>query len=303
MNEIGWLPTKNSPFGTAVEPQKTDPKQKANGDFAQVLAGTGSQAQQEARISQRSGLSTRAPASIPQSAVSPEGANGQDALASGIGAASIAQALNAQQAAYNSGSHVSDEAVAFNARPIVGPASFNHSPDEIFLAVNGGDTAQFAAARASLASSIGMQDGHIVLTQDQPGQIGRLPVSASPTTLPSSGIASPGVKDLNTTRVEPAALPQISGNSAKAEISSEAIARTGNRAASSAPVLQLSLAAAQSPAFAQLLANPAEYRLVIRGGRLNQDQREEVLREVRSALAQAGLPDLPIDLIDTGRQG
>ncbi|MEO0830708.1 MAG: hypothetical protein AAFY03_09640, partial [Pseudomonadota bacterium] len=54
----------------------------------------------------------------------------------------------------------------------------------------------------------------------------------------------------------------------------------------------------RSPAFAQVLASPSEYRLVIRSLRLSEDMRDLVLRAVRSGLAEFSLPQMPLSVFE-----
>lgn len=289
MNEIGWLPAKNSPFGSPAETQKASDTKDKSETFAAFLAKSDQaqrdQAPQRANKRQAAPSTTRAPASIPQSAVTREGTNSQNTPTSG---------LAAQQASYSAAPQVSDTAVAFNARPIVGPASFSHTADKVFAPIEGVDSEQFAAARASLGSHLGIDDGHLFIKADQPSNLVSAISVSAPRAAPVPGTAIAAATAPKNARIDAPAPAQISGNSAKASTASS------GRTASAAPVLPLQMTAAQSPAFAQLLASPSEYRLVIKGQRLSQDQREQVMRAVRSGLAEFGLPALPLAVFDQG---
>jgi len=316
MNEVGWLPAKNSPFGKTVEIQKSGNGAGKSESFAAFLSEGGAPANGKASgaanvQAQQTGSLPRAPASVPQSAVDPTNAGAQDAFTLSSGNQPAFFAASAQgQASYNAAPGLNDEAIAFNARPIVGPASFGHSADDVFSAVEGVDNEAFAAARAELRGSIGFAAGHLVVTPDragsqqdnrlgiQPGN-GSMPVSAStPRSAPVFGTASATSQGAKAVRIDAPLQPLVSGNSAKGNAQNETNSRSSDRASSSAPTLPVHLSAAQNSAFAQILASPSEYRLVIRGQRLSEDMREHVLRAVRSGLAEFGLPTLPLSVFD-----
>ena len=289
MNEIGWLPAKNSALGSAIETPKKGGVQDKGETFAAVMANGGSARQQTVKR-ELAGSTTRAPASIPQSAVTREGVASKDTLASGSPPAN----LTAQQASYSAAAKVSDTALAFNARPIVGPASFSHTADAAFTPVEGVDATQFEAARANLGSHLGIDDGHLFIKADQPGNLASAISVSAPRAAPVPGTAIAAATAPKTARIDAPAPAQIRGNSAKASNAST------DRTASTARAAPLQMAATQSPAFAQLLASPSEYRIVIKGQRLGQDQREQVMRAVRSGLADFGLPTLPLAVFDQG---
>lgn len=308
MNEVGWLPAKNSPFGKTVETQKSGNGAGKSESFAAFLSEGGAPANGKASgaanvRAQQTGSVPRAPASVPQSAVDPTNAGAQDALTLSSGNQPAFFAASTQgQASYNAARGLNDEAIAFNARPIVGPASFNHSADDVFSAVEGFDNEAFAAARAELRGSIGFADGHPVITTDRPGNQqsnASVTVSAStPRSAPVPGTATATAQSTRAAQTDVPAQPMVAGNSAKDSALNERSAKGASRATSSAPTLPVHIAAAQNPAFAQILASPSEYRLVIRGQRLSEDMREHVLRAVRSGLAEFGLPTLPLSVFD-----
>ncbi|MEL7218533.1 MAG: hypothetical protein AAGK01_08900, partial [Pseudomonadota bacterium] len=102
-------------------------------------------------------------------------------------------------------------------------------------------------------------------------------------------------RSIQSASTSPAAQPAI-GNSTKA--AGESGAQNASRANSSATVLPVQMASTQSPAFAQVLATPSEYRLVIRSLRLSEDMRDLVMRTVRSGLAEFGLPQMPLSVFE-----
>ncbi|MEO1221739.1 MAG: hypothetical protein AAFY42_10385 [Pseudomonadota bacterium] len=299
MNEIGWLPAKHSPFGTPIQPQEPAKGRKEGEDFAAFLSDGNAGDAQQTKPGDMTGIGSRAPATIPQSAATSEALGSQDALISGSENAPVFFAAIANgQARYDATNQVSDTAVAFNERPIVGPASFSHTPDEVFGAVKGVDTAQLAAARADFAGSIGTEDGHVVLKPDQPSIATRSVSPAPPSTAPVPGTATATVQGQRTVALEGASVPQAGSNSASAQPNMEATVKSDGRLSKSTPTLPLNMTAAQSPAFAQLLASPSEYRLIIRSQRLSEDMRELVLRAVRSGLAEYGLPNRPLEIFE-----
>jgi hypothetical protein len=296
MNDIGSLPAKHPPFGTPLQPQDTGKRQKGDSNFAAFLADGEAQ---PTRTAEQTGSVPRSPAMIPQSAVTREGSGSQDALTSGLKSApAFFAAIAAGQTRYNAAPQVSDQAIAFNARPIVGPASFSHSPEEVFAALEDVNGAQFAAARADVAASVGIDEGHVVLKLDQPSVAQRSTAAATPKTTPAPGTASPTIQAFKARQIDATLQPPQIGNSAKSGANLEASTRSTSRQSSSAPVLAVHLTGAQNPAFAQLLASPSEYRLVIRGQRLSEDMRELVLRAVRSGLSEYGLPNRPLEIFE-----
>ena len=299
MNEIGWLPAKNSPFGTPVQPQEPSKGRKEGENFAAFLSDGNAGDAQQTKPASATGIGSRAPASIPQSATKSETLSSQNALnPGGEDAPVFFAAIPNGQARYDATNQVSDTAIAFNERPIVGPSSFSHTPDEVFAAVEGVDTAQFAAARADIAGSIGIEDGHVVLKPDQPSIAARSTSPAPPRTAPVPGTATATVQGQMAAALEGASATQAGSNSASARLNVEAAAKSDGRLSKATPTLPLNMAAAQSPAFAQLLASPSEYRLIIRSQRLSEDMRELVLRAVRSGLAEYGLPNRPLEIFE-----
>lgn len=310
MNEVSWLQPKNASQPAPSQPQKPDGAADKGTNFAAFLSGEnhGSGAVGANQQGQLSGQTARAPAIIPsgslnESAVDRAGAGASDALTIGNNRApAFFAATSVGQVGFRAAPQVSDEAIAFNARPIVGPASFSHSPDEVFAAIEGVDAEAFAAARSALAGSLGVEDGHLAITPDaaEINNAGRVQSTkaATPRSTPVPGSAVASTQGGRAAGVDALAQPLAGGNSAKSSNTSEANARGSSRTASTTQLLPVQMAAAQTPAFAQVLATPSEYRLVIRGQRLSEDMRELVMRAVRGGLAEYGLPQMPLAVFE-----
>ncbi|MEP1422309.1 MAG: hypothetical protein ABJK59_11120 [Erythrobacter sp.] len=290
MNEVSWLQPKNASQPAHSQPKKTDDATDNRANFTAFLSGD----------NDGGGMGS---AVVPlgasdHSAVDRAGAGVRDALTSSIDRAAVFfAAMQKGQLGYSAASQVSDEAIAFNARPIVGPASFNHSPDEIFTAIDGIDGEEFAAARAAIAGSIGLEGRHAITTPESAG--GVQPTSAAtPRSAAAAGNEIAPTQGGWAAVVDAPVQPLVGGDTAKFGNNSEANVRNSSRTASAAPLLPTQMAAAQSPTLAQVLATPSEYRLVIRGHRLSEDMRELVMRAVRGGLAEYGLPQMPLAVFD-----
>ncbi|MEM1051662.1 MAG: hypothetical protein AAGI28_06150 [Pseudomonadota bacterium] len=290
MNEIGWLPAKHSPFGTPIAAKSASNAGREESNFAAFLANSDNGEQQS-----ELNTSPRAPAAIP---INKSASNSVLGEASPGGDLKTSSNIMDERASYSTASQLRDSAIAFDARPIVGPASFAHTPDTVFGQMGFIDRGEIAAVQAYFAASIDGDESQYFLNLHRSESVSRA-VSAlisQAATLPANAMApSQGIQS---NRLDPPSMPQAERSLTNAGLQPEASGRQSNRSASTAAVFPLHMLAAQSPAFAQLLASPSEYRLVIRGQRLSEDQRNEVLRAVRGGLAEFGMPTRPIAVFE-----
>ncbi len=293
MSNIGWLPPKHSPFGTtqaAPQPQRAERNGGSGSKFAAFLNGDAQGKNRAEQTQESRGTSQSVPSSISQSAVNRDEAGAQVGLNS--------PTMLEDQASYRAAPDVSDNAIAFSARPIVGPASFSHTPETISAPINGIDSPEFAAMRAEIVGSFGIMDGHRVFNQYSNATPAGLFEPAATRTTPVPGYAIAATSGLQSAQVDAPGLAQIGSSSAKASAGQEQSTRAASRTANAAPIQSLQMWSAQNSAFAQLLASPSEYRVMIRGARLSEQQRDQVMRAVRSGLSEFGLPSKPLEVFE-----
>lgn len=305
MNDISWLGQTNAPEQRPVERQKTGDGESEKGSkasFAAFLTGDGvepSRAQAQAQLASQT---PKTLANIPATAVDPTSVHARDALSTQSRGVSVFFASTQNgPVSFRAVAQVNGEAIAFNARAIVGPASFAHTPDDVFSSLENLNAKTFAGAREAFIASMGVEAEAIGLALNSPS-IGYRSSDRPSGVLMRSTVPAPGgtiapalgrgVQSASNS----AAVQSVVGTTTS--VVSDTSAQTAPRASHSAPALPVQMASTQSPAFAHILATPSEYRLVIRSLRLSEDMRDLVMRTVRSGLAEFGLSQMPLSVFE-----
>ncbi|GAA4044766.1 serine/threonine-protein kinase [Parerythrobacter jejuensis] len=192
--------------------------------------------------------------------------------------------------------HVGDRALAFNARPLVGPAAAEFSSTLVADGVQG--TAALAAGPAA-----GQQAGQTIAALDGVSVEPDFMLNATDERHAAARFARSATVAANTTaiptsRAVPAGPSQQSApQQATQRVADNTRALDPARPAEAArsPAMSLPMQA-RAQLFAQLVAAASEYRVAVRGAQLSQADNDRLIADIRAALRSYGLADLPISL-------
>ena len=198
---------------------------------------------------------------------------------------------------------IGDEALAFQARAIVGPVAIAPESDQELgfpMQIAGTSSAQLPSSnegiRAEDASDrLDMAPRFFLLPSDTRCSASATTSKASP--LPSSAsrtraAVAPLGKWAQMAQLSAPIASRAVRESQAASVPAQAEATSGGQAEPTRATL-----------FAQLVAAAQEYRVAVRGAKLSIDERERLIADIRAALRSFGLVDLPITLTSISQKG
>lgn len=187
---------------------------------------------------------------------------------------------------------IGEDAVSFDARPIVGPASFEAAVDP---------TVQTAPAAEPSAEALSLIDPAIADRTSTAQPRAWFGVGEDRGQVVIGPMAPRGIAAMQTRgAVGPAAqasgqaygAPSANHRSAQGTHSIQPLGESGRP--------QSEAQGARAHVFAQLLASASEYRVAVRGTRLSESEAERLAQAIRSVLKGYGLADLPVVLSAPG---
>lgn len=203
--------------------------------------------------------------------------------------------LGAGRKHFSAEASVSDHAVAFASRPLVAPAAVQHrSKVEHVLPAQGQPTIIGSELENALDQMVLLELGgdranvNFVTTSVQP-RAGKPAATGDQAPSPTpfratNGAPLPG---------SPSAITSLANRT-----SQHAVLRSSGAAqnAKSAPMQTTHHLQSSNPLFAQLVPNSSEYRILVRGQRLGDLDRDHLIQSMSLTIAQLGLPMQPVHI-------
>lgn len=196
--------------------------------------------------------------------------------------------------AYSLKADVADHALAFQARPIVGPAAVDAGPQQAISLVE----PQSPAADTALSQPLdrrgaervpldGLSFEPTLHARPSDGRIEAAATSRRATVAPfANPVTVPSVTRAAATLQSQQGVRPLVEQTQRIE---QARSADASRPAQLAPQLQ-----ARAQLFAQLVAAATEYRVAVRGAQLSRADHDRLIADIRAALLSHGLADLPI---------
>ncbi len=195
---------------------------------------------------------------------------------------------------------IGDDAVAFSARGIVGPSRVRFVIEKVTSA--GSQLAQPEGLHTHRQKSAEQKVNGLSQAFAAKPQLGRAIAGSSLSSVarPTIQITRPNpLAALSRSQFGAASLVWANNRSvSNSEPHTSNTQGTRSSTQTQVPALQR----AQSPAVAQLLASPSDYRLMIRGKSLSESERDYVVREINLALTQLGLALQPVRVMHQKRE-
>lgn len=268
--------------------QKTGrPGQETQWSFAQLLADEGLDTKLPAR--------PVAPRQSADQMVDPRSLPGRTELS----ALETLPTNSARSDDYRGEVRIGDDAIAFDSRPILAPTAVDRNASELRA-----ETHVRVETHSREIRPIQMPF-HSAMTRLEPrnevAQVrGATPSGQPPTAAQPSSQSTAGTPALiPIARGSPAQVAAVTGQTQSTRsASTQGQARAAPAAAP--PAFWTHTAA---PAFAQLIASPSECRISLRGQRLSDAERSQLIADVSATLRHLGLPFNPIQLIQNGSRG
>jgi len=201
---------------------------------------------------------------------------------------------------------IGSNAVAFQARGIVGPTAQSAMPNPPTPAIDSAQTgsANSASPQPALQSGAPVEPGSHELWSRAFLHV-QTPPLARPSTngkVGNTGSARPAATSAPASLSRP--VQQTTHVSTPIARSAAIIAEAAkaNQTARPSPIHSLSHFQATTPLAAQFVATHKDYRLIIRSEELSDGIAQQILSHVRAALAELSLPQRPIELIQPERE-
>ena len=292
MNDIGSLPARLFPFGSdkvAAENEPQVKRDKPDTGFAKLLEEPQGEEPQAAGQGKHN-LSR--PASGKNSmAGQARVTDARQATSQSENADATALGEPAPETSYNADTDIGDSAVSFGARPIVGPTSTQHSREEPLLADPEISAPELADLQAKMASQLETLEQSAAPSQRGVGTFSQVGTMVPIVSTPAQALSAAQGPIAPRSVAAPIVAPISNQQAGQAQS-----IQSPQKVTAAATARFVPTSSAQTPAFAQLLASPSEYRLIIRGQKLSESEREHLMREINSALMQLGLPFHPVHM-------
>ncbi len=207
--------------------------------------------------------------------------------------------IKAEERSYSLEVEIGNDAIAFNARPIVAPTAT--AQDNASQSLENVREMSQSRAEQVAASAGGPKD--TTPPAPPPSQLGSL---SSPSRTDQNLSTLNANSQIARTQNQPKV--SIGLQTPSSDLASQAPAENRSSRLHSQPhsraeniakhrgIQTLQSIQTNSPVFAQILAKTGEYRLIIRGTQLSQEDNQRLQREVRTALISMGFPERPINI-------
>ena len=292
MNDIGSLPARLFPFGSDQVAPENEPRvkrDKPDTGFAKLLEEPQGKEPQAAVQANHNLL---APANgKPDRAEQAKAADARQVTSQSENAPTVPLGNAATETNYNAETDIGDSAVSFGARPIVGPTSTQHSREEPLLADPEISAPELADLQAKMASQLETLEQSAAPSQRGVGTFSQVGTMAPIASTPAQALSAAQGPIAPRSVAAPIVAPISNQQAGQAQS-----IQSPQKVTAAATARFVPTSSAQTPAFAQLLASPSEYRLIIRGQKLSESEREHLMREINSALMQLGLPFHPVHM-------